>query len=155
MGRKSADSATQTKVKAKGSKQLKPVEAESEESEQEWVGLGGVNESSEGGEEDEDGEEDDGDSSEDELLHGLSSDDQDSSDEEVEVPAINISKLPTIAKDDKVVKQKLEKAKRQPVCIDLTLGSILLWTELGFRNRQKIEVWYSSVGYLTGSTKNR
>lgn len=102
-----------------------PVEADSEESEQEWVGFGGVDEeSSGGGEEDEDGEEDDDDSSEEKLLHGLSSDDQDSSDEEVELPGINISKLPTIAKDDKVVKQKLERAKRQPVRIALTLCSI-------------------------------
>ena len=88
-----------------------PVEADSEESEQEWVGFGGVDEESNEGVE----EEDDGDSNEEELLHGLSSDDQDSSDEEVELPGIDISKLPTIAKDDKIVKQKLEKAKRQPV----------------------------------------
>ena len=101
------------------------MEADSEESEQEWVGFGGVDEeSSGGGEEDEDGEEDDDNSSEEKLLHGLSSDDQDSSDEEIELPGINISKLPTIAKDDKVVKQKLERAKRQPVRIALTLCSI-------------------------------
>ena len=87
-----------------------PVEADSEESEQEWVGFGGVNEES-----DEVDEDNEGDSSEEELLHGLSSDDQDSSDEEIELPGIDISKLPTIAKDDKTVKQKLEKAKRQPV----------------------------------------
>jgi len=95
-----------------------PVEAESEESEGEWVGFGGVDEESvEEVEERDEGdaeEEGDGDSSEEELLHGLSSDDQDSSDEEANLPGIDISKLPTIAKDDKVVKQKLEKAKRQP-----------------------------------------
>lgn len=98
-----------------------PVEADSEESEQEWVGFGGADEGSgeEEDEEDEDGnmKGGDDDSSEEELLHGLSSDDQDSSDEEVELPGIDVSKLPTIAKDDKTVKQKLDKAKRKPVCI--------------------------------------
>ena len=94
-----------------------PVEADSEESEQEWVGFGGVDEESN------EEVEDDGDSNEEELLHGLSSDDQDSSDEEVELPGIDISKLPTISKDDKDVKQKLEKAKRQPVCITFTRES--------------------------------
>jgi len=90
------------------------VEADSEESEEEWVGFGGVDEEKDEEDEDESGEEDSG-SSEEELLHGLSSDDdQDSSDEEIEIPGIDVSKLPTIAKDDKTVKQKLEKAKRQP-----------------------------------------
>ena len=80
-----------------------PVEAESEE---EWIGFGANDDEGEGESEDE------------EPLHGLSSeDDQDSSDEEIDIPGIDISKLPTIAKDDKVLKQKLEKAKRQPVCI--------------------------------------
>jgi nucleolar protein 15 len=104
-----------------------PVEADSEESEQEWVGFGDVSEESDEEDEGESGQED-GDSSEEELLHGLSSDDdQDSSDEEIEHPSIDVSKLPTIAKDDKTVKQKLEKAKRQPVCIasTITLSFIL------------------------------
>ncbi|KAG5722991.1 hypothetical protein E4T56_gene18004 [Termitomyces sp. T112] len=51
-------------------------------------------------------------------LHGFSTDDDDSSDEDedmdYEAPALDISKLPTIAKDDATVKRKLEKAKRQP-----------------------------------------
>ncbi|KAJ7104273.1 hypothetical protein B0H15DRAFT_873884 [Mycena belliarum] len=52
-------------------------------------------------------------------LHGLSTDDDDSSDDddgymEVEVSAFDVSKLPTIAKDDATVKRKLENAKRQP-----------------------------------------
>lgn len=92
-----------------------PVEADSEESEEEWVGFGEINEESDDEDESEN-EEEDNSSSEEEFLHGLSSDDdQDSSDEEIELPGIDISKLPTIAKDDKTVKQKLEKAKRQPV----------------------------------------
>ncbi|KAI0955905.1 hypothetical protein AcV7_006446 [Taiwanofungus camphoratus] len=52
---------------------------------------------------------------EDVPLHGFSTDDDDSSDEEVEEWAgIDVGTLPTIAKDDAIVKQKLEKAKRQP-----------------------------------------
>ena len=116
-----------TDPKSAGKKQKavpEPVEADSEESEEEWVGFGHASEESseedeeEGEGEDESEEEGGDDSSEEELLHGLSSDDdQDSSDEEVELPGIDVSKLPTIAKDDKIVKQKLERAKRQPVRI--------------------------------------
>lgn len=118
------DEAKPSTLKQSKSKAVKPVahsvEATgSEESEEEWVGFGNV--SGETGEdEDGSGEEDSG-SSEEELLHGLSSeDDQDSSDEEIEHPGLDVSKLPTIAKDDKVVKQKLEKAKRKPVRIAST-----------------------------------
>jgi len=108
-----------------------PAEADSEESEQEWVGFGGVDDES--GEEDEEEEEDGDDGSdEDELLHGLSSDDQDSSDEEVDLPGIDVSKLPTIAKDDKIVKQKLEKAKRQPVRITFTYYNSVFFRVLIF-----------------------
>lgn len=52
-------------------------------------------------------------------LHGFSTDDDDSSDEEDamndEPSAFDVSKLPTIAKDDATVKRKLEKAKNNPV----------------------------------------
>lgn len=59
------------------------------------------------------------DSEDDEVhLHGFSTDDDDSSDEErdmdFEAAPLDASKLPTIAKDDATVKQKLDKAKRQP-----------------------------------------
>ncbi|TFY64137.1 hypothetical protein EVJ58_g2816 [Rhodofomes roseus] len=49
-------------------------------------------------------------------LYGFSTDDDDSSDEEMgeEWGGIDVSKLPTVAKDDAVVKKKLEKAKRHP-----------------------------------------
>jgi nucleolar protein 15 len=122
--------------KSAGKKQKaipEPAEADSEESEEEWVGFSHVGEES--GEED---EEEGDDSSEEELLHGLSSDDddQDSSDEEVELPGIDISKLPTIVKDDKIVQQKLEKAKRQPVRISLITP--LSWSEFRFRRRRRI-----------------
>ncbi|KAG6827980.1 hypothetical protein H0H92_009806 [Tricholoma furcatifolium] len=67
----------------------------------------------------EDDEGEDGDEEEEDVhLHGFSTDDDDSSDEEDDMDhepsAIDISKLPTIAKDDATVKRKLEKAKRQP-----------------------------------------
>jgi hypothetical protein len=42
---------------------------------------------------------------------------QDSSDDEIELPSLDVSKLSTIAKDDKTVKHKLEKAKLKPVRI--------------------------------------
>jgi len=62
---------------------------------------------------DEDQDEDDGD-----HLHGFSTDDDDSSGEEDAMddePSIfDVSRLPTIAKDDATVKHKLERAKRQP-----------------------------------------
>ena len=49
-------------------------------------------------------------------LHGFSSDDDDSSvEDDGEHSAVDPSKLPTISKDDAAVKQRLEKAKRQPV----------------------------------------
>lgn len=50
------------------------------------------------------------------MLHGLSTDDDDSSDEEVDGPPLDISKLPTIAKDDATLSKRLEKAKKQSVC---------------------------------------
>jgi len=57
----------------------------------------------------------------DDHLHGFSTDEDDSSDEEEvmdeESHAVDIEKLPTIAKDDAAVKQKLERAKRQPVML--------------------------------------
>ena len=72
--------------------------------------------------EDEDQDEDEGD-----HLHGFSTDD-DSSDEEDtmdDVPSVfDVSKLPTIAKDDATVKHKLDKAKRQPVRLLLLLINI-------------------------------
>ncbi|KAH9928424.1 hypothetical protein B0H21DRAFT_700356 [Amylocystis lapponica] len=59
----------------------------------------------------------DADEEEDMHLHGFSTDEDDSSDEEdmaEEWPGIDVDKLPTIAKDEATVKKKLEKAKRQP-----------------------------------------
>ncbi|KAG9076396.1 hypothetical protein FS749_011824 [Ceratobasidium sp. UAMH 11750] len=43
-----------------------------------------------------------------------SSDEDEDDDEAPEIPGIDISKLPTIAKDDATVKRKLERAKRDP-----------------------------------------
>ena len=58
--------------------------------------------------------------SEDEYLHGFTSEDDDSSDEEdiiddIPEPQLGVLKLPTIAKDDATVRRRLELAKRQPV----------------------------------------
>ena len=54
-------------------------------------------------------------------LHGFSTDNDDSSDEEdskyLAWEGVDLGKLPTIAKDDATVKRKLEKAKRQKVSI--------------------------------------
>lgn len=51
------------------------------------------------------------------LLHGFSSESEDSSDEEdgVDDAPVDVGKLPTVAKDDATVKLKLERAKRQAV----------------------------------------
>nr|GAT60872.1 predicted protein [Mycena chlorophos] len=55
----------------------------------------------------------------DDAIHGFMTDDEDSSDDDegymdVEVSAADISKLPTVAKDDVTVKKRLENAKRKP-----------------------------------------
>lgn len=70
-------------------------------------------------------EDEDQDEDKDGHLHGFSTDDDDSSDEEDATDdgpsAFDVSKLPTIAKDDATVKDKLNKAKRQPVRLLLSL----------------------------------
>ena len=54
--------------------------------------------------------------SDEDHLYGFSTDDDDSSDEEVIAEdAIDVEKLPTIAKDDATVQKKLERTKRQQV----------------------------------------
>lgn len=73
-------------------------------------------------------------------LHGFSTDDDDSSDDEAGgedkpgLSAFEISKLPTVAKDDESVKRRLEKAKRQPV----RPSSALLLHFLTFLYRHRI-----------------
>jgi nucleolar protein 15 len=66
-------------------------------------------------------------------LHGFSTDDDSSDDDvaDIDPPAIDVEKLPTIAKDDATVREKLEKAKRQPVrpsCLVLYSSSPLFKT---------------------------
>ncbi|KAL1742598.1 hypothetical protein HDZ31DRAFT_65828 [Schizophyllum fasciatum] len=46
-------------------------------------------------------------------LTGFSSDEDDSSDEEVDDTPVDVGSLPTVAKDDETVARKLERAKRQ------------------------------------------
>ena len=54
--------------------------------------------------------------SDEDHMHGFSTDDDDSSDEEVTSEGgVDIAKLPTVAKDDATVQKKLERAQRQPV----------------------------------------
>jgi nucleolar protein 15 len=68
--------------------------------------------------EDTDAQSDDEEEEDDVHLHGFSSDDENSSDEELEDDVgLDVTKLPTRAKDDEAVKRKLEKAKREAVCI--------------------------------------
>lgn len=51
-------------------------------------------------------------------MYGFSTDDEDSSDEEVIVEkGVDVGKLPTVAKDDATVQKKLERAQRQQVRI--------------------------------------
>ena len=90
--------------------------------------LSDSDENVESGEEDEDVVEPDSDEEvEDVYLHGFSTDEDNSSDEEVDdkpgLSAFEVSKLPTVAKDSETIKRKLEKAKRQPVCQVSTQGS--------------------------------
>ncbi|KIY44076.1 RNA-binding domain-containing protein [Fistulina hepatica ATCC 64428] len=50
------------------------------------------------------------------YLHGFSSDDEDSSDEEPEQGAdVDVGSLPIVAKDDVSVRKRLDKAKKQPL----------------------------------------
>ena len=104
-------------------------------------------------------EEDEGedqDEDDDTHLHGFSTDDDDSSDEENamddEPSAFDFGKLPTIARDDATVKQKLEKAKRQPVHLLFSLTKYLSLVDSIFF-RQKTAAWCSLDVYLTDFTK--
>lgn len=68
------------------------------------------------------------------MLKGFSSESgSDSSDEDDDAdnaPPLDVSKLPTIAKDDATVKRKLEKAKKQPVRLFLFLPYFCLFTDV-------------------------
>ncbi|KZT73049.1 hypothetical protein DAEQUDRAFT_704041 [Daedalea quercina L-15889] len=81
-------------------------------------------------------------------LYGFSTDDADSSDEEIgeEWGGIDVGKLPTIAKDDAVVKKKLEKAKRHPTedCGVIYLGRV----PHGFYEDQ-MRQYFSQFGTVT------
>lgn len=89
-------------------------------------------------------EESKSDSEEEQDLHGLTTDDDDSSDEDDNIDAnpVDVDKLPTIAKDDAVVRAKLEKAKRQAVGHPCFVCNLLLTTD-----RLTIAASYSLVVY--------
>ncbi|EMD33976.1 hypothetical protein CERSUDRAFT_141366 [Gelatoporia subvermispora B] len=101
---KAAPPAKKTKITAKAPS---PSPSAASQSEAQEEGEGSAAEEDKSDEEDED----------EGHLYGFSTDDEgDSSDEEVsgDWEGIDVSKLPTIAKDDAVIKKKLEKAKKQP-----------------------------------------
>ena len=97
------------------------------------------------------------DDDEDVHLHGFSTDDDDSSDEDDamddEPSAFDVSKLPTIAKDDATVKRKLEKAKRQPVHLCFLPIAFTGLTILNLPYRLKIAVFFTLVVYRMDSMK--
>lgn len=100
---KSADKSQKAAApKTRSSKKATPTVEEDEDEE---------NESAE--------EKEEGSDEEEAHLFGFSTDDADSSDDEMNADPdpIEVTKLPTIAKDDAIVKQKLEKAKKKPVCV--------------------------------------
>ena len=92
-------------------------------------------------------------------LHGFSTDDDDSSDEENIVDTefdINISKLPTVAKDDVTFNQKLEKAKRNPVryvCSGFLRPEMFSHSFFFLACRPRTEVFYISGDYRTAFLK--
>lgn len=65
------------------------------------------------------------DSDDDGHLHGFSTDDSSDDDLVAPEPTVDISKLPTIAKDDASVQRRLKEAKRHPVRIFSHLFSLL------------------------------
>jgi nucleolar protein 15 len=50
------------------------------------------------------------------FSSGSDSSDEDEDDDGVDSDAIDVAKLPTVAKDDATIKRKLDIAKQQPVC---------------------------------------
>jgi len=89
-------------------------------------------------------------------LHGFSTDEEDSSDDDAmddEPTDFDMGKLPTIAKDDETVKRKLEKAKRQPVRDLSQARSCTVKWYLTTTSRRKTEESYISAASHMGSTK--
>ncbi|KAJ3510342.1 hypothetical protein NLJ89_g4732 [Agrocybe chaxingu] len=110
-----------SKEHPKASKKAKKDEAPSKKPKKAAKGTAPTPEPKPSTSEDEEGGDDDGakesdEDSDDDQLHGFSTD-EDSSDEDDamddEPTGLDVVKLPTVAKDDATVKMKLEKAKRQ------------------------------------------
>lgn len=91
--------------------------------------------------------------SDEDRLHGFSTDDEDSSDEEVIVEhGIDVGKLPTVAKDDATVQKKLERAQRQQVRTNPPT-SPLVYAHHTIETRQRRYLSQSSTArFLRGST---
>ena len=67
--------------------------------------------------------------------------------------AFDVSKLPTIAKDDATVKQKLNKAKRQPVRLLLSLWKYALLILSPDRRPWRLVHWTAASRVLRRSTQ--
>lgn len=91
-------------------------------------------------------------------LHGFSTDDDDSSDEEDiaedEPSAFDVAKLPTIAKDDATVKRKLEKAKKNPVRRITNIQNVTSHLTM-FARRRRIEAFSFWAVCLMVFTRNK
>ena len=102
-------------------------------------------------------EDEDKDKDEGSHLHGFSTDDDDSSDEEDAMDdgpsEFDVSKLPTIAKDDATVKHKLDKAKRQPVRLLFLLIIHLLLIPFPDRRPWRLVYWTSASRVLRRPTQ--
>lgn len=117
-----------------------------------------VEEEAEDDEDDAEGAAEDSEEEDDEVhLRGFSSGSDSSDDDEDvdEAPPLDVSKLPTIAKDDETVRRRLEKAKKQPVSIQTVIYPRDLRVSNRFCNRRKTVVFCTSDVFLTDSTKKK
>jgi nucleolar protein 15 len=86
------------------------------------------------------------------YLHGFSTD-EDSSDEDekiMEQDPLEVKNLPSKARDDAEVKRRLDAAKKKPVRVLLVITSLLTYSL-----RPLIEVCYTLAEYLTDSMRSR
>ena len=86
-------------------------------------------------------------------IHGFSTD-EDTSDDDImvpEVPALDVSQLPAIAKDDATIQRRLQKAKSKPVSI-LNSDYYVVYPR---PYRQWTVVYFISVGSPTDFMKNK
>lgn len=77
-----------------------------------------------------------GEEDEDEAFHlqGFSSESDSSDEEDPDGPSLDVTKLPTIARDDATVRHKLEKAKKEPVRMNAHDIAIIAGTHSLFKS---------------------